>query len=73
MPINEKEQIVTSLKVNPELWKQAKIAALECDITLGELIDQAVREWIKNHEQKGLSDEEAKQLALKYAKPKHGK
>ena len=47
MPINEKDQIVTSLKVNPKLWKQAKIAALECDITLGELIDQAVREWIE--------------------------
>jgi predicted HicB family RNase H-like nuclease len=47
MPINDKDQIVTSLKVNPELWKQAKIAALQCDITLGELIDQAVREWIE--------------------------
>ena len=36
MPINEKDQIVTSLKVDPDLWKQAKIAAIECDITLGE-------------------------------------
>jgi len=50
MPINDKEQIVTSLKVNPDLWKQAKIAALECDITLGELIDQAVREWLQKQE-----------------------
>ena len=50
MPINAKDQIVTSLKVNPELWKQAKISALECDITLGELIDQAVRDWIKKQE-----------------------
>jgi hypothetical protein len=50
MPINEKEQIVTSLKVNPELWKQAKISALQCDITLGELIDQAVRDWIEKQE-----------------------
>jgi len=48
--MNEKEPIVTSLKVNPELWKEAKIAALQCDITLGELIDQAVREWIKKQE-----------------------
>jgi hypothetical protein len=46
----EKEQIVTSLKVNPDLWKQAKIAALQCDITLGELIDQAVRDWIAKQE-----------------------
>jgi hypothetical protein len=50
MPVNDKDQIVTSLKVNPVLWKQAKIAALECDITLGELIDQAVREWIQKQE-----------------------
>lgn len=70
MPLNEKNQIVTSLKVNPELWKQAKIAALECDITLGELIDQAIRDWIKNREKKGLSDEDAKQLAKKYARKK---
>jgi len=46
----EKDQIVTSLKVNPELWKQAKITALQCDITLGELIDQAVRDWIQKQE-----------------------
>jgi predicted HicB family RNase H-like nuclease len=51
-PINEKEQIVTSLKVNPELWKQAKIAALECDITLGELIDRAIREYIEKQEKR---------------------
>jgi hypothetical protein len=50
MSTNSKEQIVTSLKVDPALWKQAKIAALECDITLGELIDQAVREWIQKQE-----------------------
>jgi hypothetical protein len=50
LPINEKEQIVTSLKVNPDLWKQAKISALQCDITLGELIDQAVRDWIEKQE-----------------------
>ena len=50
MPTNEKEQIVTSLKVDPQLWKQAKITALQCDITLGELIDQAVREWIAKQE-----------------------
>ena len=57
MPTNqEKELVVTSLKVNPELWKQAKIEALKCDITLGELIDEAVRDWIarkeKEHYQK---------------------
>jgi len=50
MPTNEKELVVTSLKVNPDLWKQAKIAALQCDMTLGELIDQAVRAWLQKQE-----------------------
>ena len=49
MPEN-KELIVTSLKVNPELWKEAKIEALKCDITLGELVDQAIRDWIEKQD-----------------------
>ncbi len=47
MPENEKEQVVTSLKVDPELWKKAKMEALKRDITLGHLVDEAVREWIE--------------------------
>ena len=50
MPIEDKKPIVTSLKVTPDLWKQSKIEALKCDITLGELIDQAVRDWIAKQE-----------------------
>jgi hypothetical protein len=50
VPTGEKELVVTSLKVNPDLWKQAKIEALKSDITLGELIDEAVRDWIARKE-----------------------
>lgn len=50
MPINEKNQIVTSLRVNPDLWKKARVAAIESDITLGDLIDQAIREWLQKQE-----------------------
>jgi len=67
MSKNEKELVVTSLKVDPELWKRAKITALEYDITLGELIDQAVREWIENHTK---LQHEAQKIADKYAKTK---
>lgn len=49
--VNE-EHFVTSLRVNPDLWKQAKIVALQCDMTLQELIDKAVREWIATHSHK---------------------
>jgi hypothetical protein len=50
MPTENKELIVTSLKVNPDLWKEAKIEALKCDITLGELVDQAIRDWIEKQD-----------------------
>jgi predicted HicB family RNase H-like nuclease len=50
MSKNEKEQIVTSLKVDPNLWKRAKMKALEHDITLGQLVDEAVKDWIEKKE-----------------------
>lgn len=45
-----KNQIVTSLRVDPNLWKEARKAAIDCDITLGEVIDQALREWLQKQE-----------------------
>lgn len=50
MPTDKKEN-VTSLKVDPELWKKAKMEALKHDITLGRLVDEAVREWIKKKQE----------------------
>jgi hypothetical protein len=50
LPTEEKTQIVTSLRVDPALWKEARKAAIDCDITLGELIDQAIRDWIAKQE-----------------------
>lgn len=50
MPIDDKKEIVTSLRVDPHLWKEARKAAIDCDITLGELIDQAIRDWIEKQE-----------------------
>ena len=49
--MDDKKEIVTSLRVDPDLWKEARKAAIDCDITLGELIDQAVRDWIAKQEQ----------------------
>ncbi len=39
---SEVKREVTSLKVNPELWKKAKLQAVTEGITLGELLDQAL-------------------------------
>jgi len=43
----EEKRYATSIKVDPKLWKEAKIAAIEADITLSELIEEAIREWIE--------------------------
>lgn len=50
MPDIEKSQVVTSLRVDPDLWKKAKVKAIENDTTLGEVIDEALREWLKKQE-----------------------
>jgi predicted HicB family RNase H-like nuclease len=45
--VEEKKEIVTSLRVDPELWKKAKIEAIKYDLTLGRLVDEAIKEWIE--------------------------
>lgn len=42
------ECVTTSLKVNPKLWKKAKMVALEREIKLYELVENALRGEIKN-------------------------
>ena len=48
--MDDRKEIVTSLRVDANLWKEARKAAIDCDISLGELIDQAVRGWIEKQE-----------------------
>jgi predicted HicB family RNase H-like nuclease len=50
--MNQKNQPIvkretTSIKIKPELWKEAKIEAIRKDIDLSELVEQAIDEWIK--------------------------
>lgn len=45
--MSKKRQIVTSLRVDPELWKEAKIEAIRRGITLAEIVDQALRKELK--------------------------
>ena len=42
-----KNEIVTSLRVNPELWKLAKIEAVKQGITLGEFVDKSLKRELK--------------------------
>jgi predicted HicB family RNase H-like nuclease len=47
--IGQKE-IVTSLRVNPELWKLAKIEAIKQGMTLGEFVDKSLKRELKLEE-----------------------
>ena len=45
------KRIVTSVKIDDEVWKKAKIEAINQDMQLSELLEKAVEDWIKK--QKG--------------------
>jgi predicted HicB family RNase H-like nuclease len=47
MPIEEKKQLVTSLRIDPQIWKQAKVEAIQHDITLTQLVEEAINCWIR--------------------------
>jgi hypothetical protein len=42
-----KPYIVTSMKVDEDLWKRAKKRAIDQEITLQELLNVAVQEYLK--------------------------
>lgn len=43
----EKKQMVTSLRVDSELWKKARIEGIKKGISLAEVVGQALEEWIE--------------------------
>ena len=45
------KRTVTSLKIDEDIWKKAKIEAINQDMQLSEVLETAVEEWIKK--QKG--------------------
>ena len=45
--VEKKKQTVTSLRVDPKLWKKAKIEAIKREITLAELVDRALKNELK--------------------------
>jgi hypothetical protein len=53
MPESETVQReATSIKVKPDLWKEAKIEAVKHDKTVSELVEEALEAWIKEHKKK---------------------
>ena len=42
------ERVSTSIRINPKVWKEAKIEAIRKDLTVSEFLEEAIREYIKN-------------------------
>lgn len=42
----------TSIKIRPDIWKEAKIAAIRSDMDVSELVEQAIERWIEEEAQK---------------------
>jgi predicted HicB family RNase H-like nuclease len=47
LPEEEKRQFVTSLRIDSNLWKEAKVQAIRNDITLTELVEEALNLWMQ--------------------------
>lgn len=43
----EKKQLVTSLRIDSSLWKEAKVQAIRRDMTLTELVEEALNLWMQ--------------------------
>ncbi len=37
----------TSIKIRPDIWKEAKITAIRHDMELSELVERALEAWMK--------------------------
>ena len=47
-----KDKITTSIKVNPDVWKDAKIEAIRYDLTVSDLLEEALQEWVDRKRKK---------------------
>ena len=45
--MGEEKRYATSIKIDPKLWKEAKKAAIDADITLSELVERALKKEIE--------------------------
>jgi hypothetical protein len=53
MANDDAKRITTSIKIDPKLWKEAKIQAIQDEITVSELLEGAIRDYIKRKKEEG--------------------
>jgi len=46
--IEKQKRVTTSIKIKPDVWKKAKIEAINEDIDLSELVEKAIERWVKD-------------------------
>jgi len=56
-PRNDIKRVATSIKIHPQLWKQAKIEAIRNDMELSELVEHAIEKWIEEKKKKKVKGE----------------
>jgi predicted DNA-binding protein len=49
---SQEKREATSIKIKPELWKEAKIEAIREGKTVSELLEEAVESWIEKQKAK---------------------
>lgn len=50
--VKEEKREATSIKIKPQVWKEAKKTAIDEGKTVSELMEQALDEYIKKHQSK---------------------
>ena len=48
----EEKRTATSIKIKPTVWKDAKIQAIQEGKTVSELMEEAIKTYIKEHKKK---------------------
>jgi hypothetical protein len=43
------KRVTTSIKIDPDLWKKAKIEAIKHDLDLSELVEKAIETWVRDN------------------------
>ena len=49
---NSTKRESTSIKIRPDVWKEAKIEAIKHDMDLSELVERAIEAWLNKKENK---------------------
>jgi len=48
LEMDKVKRVTTSIKIDPNMWKKAKIEAIKEDIDLSELVEKAIERYMGN-------------------------